>query len=64
MRDRSHKHGAVPDGNAGTIIRNDNRSRAMFNSTPMTLANDAAVHTENLTKVYKDFWGRDKVCAL
>ncbi len=26
--------------------------------------NDAAVHTENLTKVYKDFWGRDKVRAL
>jgi ABC-2 type transport system ATP-binding protein len=26
--------------------------------------NDSAVHTENLTKVYKDFWGRDKVRAL
>src|SRR5687768_8110073 len=26
--------------------------------------NDAAVHTEHLTKVYKDFWGRDKVRAL
>jgi len=26
--------------------------------------NDAAVHTEGLTKVYKDFWGRDKVRAL
>jgi len=25
---------------------------------------DAAVHTEHLTKVYKDFWGRDKVRAL
>jgi ABC-2 type transport system ATP-binding protein len=25
---------------------------------------DAAVHTEGLTKVYKDFWGRDKVRAL
>src|SRR5215207_7916814 len=23
-----------------------------------------AVHTEGLTKVYKDFWGRDKVRAL
>src|SRR5215207_8226569 len=23
-----------------------------------------AVHTKNLTKVYKDFWGRDKVRAL
>src|SRR5436190_17336651 len=30
----------------------------------MTLLNDAAVHTEHLTKVYKDFWGRDKVRAL
>jgi ABC-2 type transport system ATP-binding protein len=27
-------------------------------------ANDQAVHTEHLTKVYKDFWGRDKVRAL
>jgi ABC-2 type transport system ATP-binding protein len=26
--------------------------------------NNAAVHTEHLTKVYKDFWGRDKVRAL
>src|SRR5438874_727780 len=25
---------------------------------------DAAVHAEHLTKVYKDFWGRDKVRAL
>jgi len=27
-------------------------------------AKDAAVKTEHLTKVYKDFWGRDKVRAL
>lgn len=27
-------------------------------------AQDSAVHTEHLTKVYKDFWGRDKVRAL
>src|SRR5438874_4172575 len=26
--------------------------------------NDAAIHTEHLTKTYKDFWGRDKVRAL
>src|SRR5277367_4858219 len=26
--------------------------------------NSFAVHTENLSKVYKDFWGRDKVRAL
>jgi ABC-2 type transport system ATP-binding protein len=26
--------------------------------------NDAAVQTEHLTKIYKDFWGRDKVRAL
>jgi ABC-2 type transport system ATP-binding protein len=25
---------------------------------------DAAIHTEDLTKIYKDFWGRDKVRAL
>ncbi len=30
----------------------------------MSLATDSAIHTENLTKVYKDFWGRDKVRAL
>jgi ABC-2 type transport system ATP-binding protein len=30
----------------------------------MTPATSEAVHTENLTKVYKDFWGRDKVRAL
>src|SRR5687767_1870885 len=30
----------------------------------MTSANSEAVHTENLTKVYKDFRGRDKVRAL
>ena len=27
-------------------------------------ARDAAIHTEGLTKVYKDFWGRPKVEAL
>jgi ABC-2 type transport system ATP-binding protein len=26
--------------------------------------NDAAVETRNLTKIYRDFWGRDKVRAL
>src|SRR3989449_7759212 len=30
----------------------------------MTSANSEAVLTENLTKVYKDFWGRPKVRAL
>src|SRR5438067_6841395 len=30
----------------------------------MTSTNSEAVHAENLTKVYKDFWGRDKVRAL
>src|SRR6266446_2990465 len=30
----------------------------------MTSANSEAVHTEHLTKIYKDFWGRDKVTAL
>src|SRR5215204_4471537 len=30
----------------------------------MSSANDHAVHAEHLTKVYKDFWNRDKVRAL
>jgi ABC-2 type transport system ATP-binding protein len=30
----------------------------------MIATNDEAVQTEHLTKVYKDFWGRDKVRAL
>jgi ABC-2 type transport system ATP-binding protein len=30
----------------------------------MTLANDFAVQTENLSKTYNDFWGRPKVRAL
>jgi ABC-2 type transport system ATP-binding protein len=30
----------------------------------MSAATDSAVHTEHLTKVYKDFWGQDKVRAL
>jgi ABC-2 type transport system ATP-binding protein len=30
----------------------------------MSAANDEAVQTEHLTKVYRDFWGRDKVRAL
>jgi ABC-2 type transport system ATP-binding protein len=30
----------------------------------MTPATSAAIHTEDLTKVYSDFWGRPKVTAL
>ena len=30
----------------------------------MSSAQTAAIHTEHLTKIYKDFWGRDKVRAL
>lgn len=30
----------------------------------MPIDSSQAVHTESLTKVYKDFWGRDKVRAL
>ena len=30
----------------------------------MSATNNEAVQTEHLTKVYKDFWGRDKVRAL
>ena len=32
--------------------------------TSPQLLSDQAVHTQDLTKVYKDFWGRDKVRAL
>src|SRR3954451_1329937 len=30
----------------------------------MSAATESAVHTEHLTKIYKDFWGRPKVRAL
>ena len=30
----------------------------------MSATNNEAVQTEHLTKIYKDFWGRDKVRAL
>ncbi len=30
----------------------------------MSSENSPAIHTEHLTKIYKDFWGRDKVRAL
>ena len=33
-------------------------------AAPPDPATNAAVHVENLTKVYKDFWGRPKVTAL
>jgi ABC-2 type transport system ATP-binding protein len=33
-------------------------------TTAANPATNAAVHVENLTKVYKDFWGRPKVTAL
>ena len=26
--------------------------------------NEVAIETDNLTKIYKDFWGRPRVCAL
>jgi ABC-2 type transport system ATP-binding protein len=37
---------------------------ARKNVTTMTDSNDSAVQTDHLTKIYKDFWGRDKVRAL
>src|SRR5687767_12971217 len=42
------------------------RQSQIRNLTPMIASNTSseAVHTQNLTKVYKDFWGRDKVRAL
>src|SRR5687767_15699778 len=33
-------------------------------SSTVAVATQEAVHTEHLTKVYKDFWGRPKVTAL
>lgn len=30
----------------------------------MPAATNSAIHTEGLTKIYRDFWGRDKVTAL
>src|SRR5215211_4996871 len=35
-----------------------------MSSSPTSSPADAAIHTEGLTKVYRDFWGRDKVRAL
>src|SRR5689334_3209117 len=48
---------ALESPNAGTAASSSVTSSA-------TAARDAAIHTEHLTKVYKDFWGRDKVRAL
>jgi ABC-2 type transport system ATP-binding protein len=45
------------------IETNDEASRA-FGAAGGNPAQDAAVHTEGLTKVYTDFWGRPKVEAL
>src|SRR6059058_2768865 len=33
-------------------------------TTTSTISSSPAIHTEHLTKTYKDFWGRDKVRAL
>jgi ABC-2 type transport system ATP-binding protein len=53
----------LPISNCGlTSAEIGNRQLAIGN--PMSGSNDSAVHTEQLTKIYKDFWGRDKVCAL
>src|SRR6476660_8574700 len=30
----------------------------------MSISTDEAIRTDHLTKVYRDFWGRDKVTAL
>ena len=40
------------------------KRRALESSPMPTTADHDAVHTEHLTKVYKDFWGRHKVRAL
>lgn len=38
--------------------------KAPIEKTVIMASSDVAVQTQNLTKVYKDFWGRDKVRAL
>ena len=40
------------------------QTEANIFSEPMTLADNHAVRIDHLSKVYKDFWGRDKVRAL
>src|SRR6266487_1765294 len=33
-------------------------------TTTSTISSSPAIHTDHLTKIYRDFWGRDKVRAL
>src|SRR5256884_4761741 len=40
------------------------RSAFLKRPAPMTQPAQEAVRIEHLTKIYKDFWGRDKVRAL
>src|SRR5215470_7574930 len=51
---------AVDSPKASTSGTTSTMSPASSASAPR----DSAIHTEHLTKVYKDFWGRDKVRAL
>ena len=46
------------------MIETKGEASRAFTGSMSNPARDAAVHTENLTKVYKDFWGRPKVEAL
>ena len=46
------------------MIETNNEASRAFGAPAGDPARDAAVHTEGLTKVYADFWGRPKVEAL
>jgi len=46
------------------VIRRCAPPKAPIEKTIIMAPSDVAVQTQNLTKVYKDFWGRDKVRAL
>lgn len=46
------------------MIETKSEASRTFSGPTGNPARDAAIHTEGLTKVYKDFWGRPKVEAL
>lgn len=46
------------------MIETKSEASRTFSGPLSNPARDAAIHTEGLTKVYKDFWGRPKVEAL
>src|SRR3982750_4459142 len=57
--------GPSRSGGGGAAARDGNRARhaqdSGFKYHTRMIANDAAVQTDQLTKIYTDFWGRPKV---